>query len=57
MRRIKYFLPILITVLLTACGGGHTKEAKSLKNYNSYAFLPNQDTIMNRSYNNNVIHE
>ncbi len=57
MRKIKYFLPVIVALILASCGGGHTKEAKTLKNYNSYAFLPNKDTIKSRSYDNEAIHE
>lgn len=61
MRFLKFnALLILVTVLVTSCGssGPTTKDdVKKLKSYDSYAYLPNKDTIISRDYNNNEIHE
>ena len=60
MKRLQIsLLGIIAVLLLVACGSGSklTDEAKTLRNYNSYAFLPNNDTIMSRAYDNNRIND
>lgn len=60
MKKIRRYLLCLMAVgFLMACGSGSetTKLAKSLKNYNTYAYLPSKDTIKNRNFNSDRIHE
>lgn len=60
MRKINSVFAVLLTALiLTACGSGKDIEntPKALKNYDTYAYLPNKDTIMSREYNNNELQE
>lgn len=60
MKKIKLALSLgFVAIMLASCGSGVklTDEAKTLRNYNSYAFLPNNDTIMSRSYDNKRIKE
>lgn len=60
MKKLKLISFAFLAVgFLAACGSGSgtSKLAKSLKNYNTYAFLPSKDTIKNRSFNSNRIHE
>lgn len=60
MKRLQITVLGLISVFLMAsCGSGIklTDEAKTLRNYNSYAFLPNNDTIMSRAYDNDRVNE
>lgn len=60
MNKLQITILGIVTVLvLVACGSGSrlTDEAKSLRNYNSYAFLPNNDTIMSRAYDNKRIND
>ncbi len=61
MKILKFNVLIILSVLFfNSCGssGVTTKDDyKKLKSYDSYAFLPNKDTIMSRDYNNNRIQE
>lgn len=60
MKKIKLVITFgLVGILLASCGSGSklTDEAKTLRNYNSYAFLPNNDTIMSRTYDNDRVNE
>lgn len=60
MKKLKLILFGFLAVgFLVGCGSGSgtTKLAKSLKNYNTYAFLPSKDTIKSRSFNSDRIHE
>ncbi|HSP12146.1 MAG TPA: DUF4136 domain-containing protein [Salegentibacter sp.] len=60
MKKIKLVITLGFTaIMLASCGTGVklTEEAKTLKNYNSYAFLPNNDTIMSRAYDNDRVNE
>lgn len=60
MKKIKLVITFgLVGILLASCGSGVklTDEAKTLRNYNSYAFLPNNDTIMSRTYDNDRVNE
>ncbi|MDT0688518.1 DUF4136 domain-containing protein [Salegentibacter sp. F188] len=55
-----YLLILLATLTLAACGSGAgpTKDnAKKLKSYDSYAYLPNKDTIKSRKLDNAAIQE
>ena len=47
-------------ILLAGCGpkvDTNKKTAQNLSNFNSYAFLPNQDTIQTSNYNNQQVNE
>lgn len=61
MKKIRLFLSLVaIGILFSACGSGTTatkESARKLKNYSTYAFLPNKDTITSRNYENDQIHE
>ena len=60
MKFLKLSLFFFVGILLTSCGSsGPTvkDDVKKLKSYNSYAYLPNKDTIMSRDYDNNAINE
>lgn len=53
-------LLILASFFLVSCGSsGPTSknDLKKLKSYESYAFLPNKDTIISRDFENNAIQE
>ncbi|PTX42310.1 uncharacterized protein DUF4136 [Christiangramia gaetbulicola] len=59
MRFLKFnSLIILASILLASCGSsGPTAkdDLKKLKSYESYAYLPNKDTIIDRDFNNEEI--
>lgn len=60
MKFLKLSLFLIVGILLTSCGSsGPTvkDDVKKLKSYNSYAYLPNKDSIMSRDYDNNAINE
>ncbi|TRO65370.1 DUF4136 domain-containing protein [Christiangramia sabulilitoris] len=61
MKFIKFSsFAIIFSLILTSCGsGGPTSkdDLKKLKSYNSYAFLPNKDTIISRNFDNDAIQE
>ncbi|MGY5850303.1 DUF4136 domain-containing protein [Salegentibacter sp. F14] len=60
MKKLHFtILGVIGIFLLAACGSGNklTDQAKTLRNYDSYAFLPNNDTIMDRNYDNREIKE
>lgn len=60
MKKIKLAIAFgFAALMLASCGSGMklTDEAKTLRNYNSYAFLPNNDTIMSRAYDNDRVNE
>ncbi|MDX1760972.1 MAG: DUF4136 domain-containing protein [Christiangramia sp.] len=51
---------MLFSILLASCGssGPSAKDdLKKLKSYNSYAYLPNKDTIINREIDNDAIQQ
>lgn len=51
-------LMILLSSFLYSCGSGAPSlkdDRKKLESYDSYAMLPNKDTIINRQLNNNEI--
>ncbi|MUP46349.1 DUF4136 domain-containing protein [Gramella sp. BOM4] len=51
---------ILLSCMLFSCGSGAPTakdDRKKLESYESYAFIPNKDTIMSRDLDNNEIHE
>ncbi|MFV8224657.1 DUF4136 domain-containing protein [Christiangramia aquimixticola] len=53
-----FILFTFISGLLIACGSSVPtvkKDVQKLKSYNSYAYLPNKDTILNRDLNNSAI--
>ncbi|MGY5848670.1 DUF4136 domain-containing protein [Salegentibacter sp. HM20] len=53
----KLFLMLFLPALLASCGSSDiSKEAaRSLKNYDTYSYLPNKDTILSREFNNNRV--
>lgn len=59
MRFLKFnSIIILASILLASCGSsGPTSkdDLKKLKSYESYAYLPNKDTIIDRDFNNEEI--
>lgn len=59
MRFLKFnSIIILASILLASCGSsGPTAkdDLKKLKSYESYAYLPNKDTIIDRDFNNEEI--
>ncbi|MBO2544366.1 DUF4136 domain-containing protein [Salegentibacter sp. BDJ18] len=61
MKKLKLFITtIMAAAFLMSCGSGSNiskDSARKLKNYDTYSYLPNQDTILNRDYNNNRVHE
>lgn len=62
MKFLRHFLSLtfIAGILLTSCGpkvDANKRTAKSLNSYNSYAFLPNQDTIQTSNYNNALVNE
>mgnify|MGYP003134400310 FL=1 len=61
MKKLKLFITtIMAAAFLMSCGSGsniYKDSARKLKNYDTYSYLPNQDTILNRDYNNNRVHE
>lgn len=53
-----YLLIFMAALTLVACGSGSgpsRENAKKLKNYDSYAYLPNKDTIKSRKLDNEEI--
>lgn len=57
--KINFFLAAVV-VLLSSCGssGPSIKDDRNkLASYDTYAYLPNQDTIISRDYNNDNIQE
>ncbi|MCG9973201.1 DUF4136 domain-containing protein [Christiangramia crocea] len=49
-----------VSILFAACGSsGPTAkdDLKKLKSYDSYAYLPNKDTILSRDYDNDLVQE
>lgn len=60
MRFFRHFLSltILTGLLVASCGPKvETNKARSMSSYNSYAFLPNQDTIQTSIYNNEQVNK
>lgn len=60
MKFLKINLLFLAIILLASCGSsGPTvkDDVKKLKSYDSYAYLPNKDTIISRDYDNTAINE
>lgn len=62
MKFLKYFLSISIMagILFAGCGpkvDTNKRTTKSLSSYDSYAFLPNQDTIQTSQYDNARVNE
>ncbi|MGW1455160.1 DUF4136 domain-containing protein [Salegentibacter agarivorans] len=61
MKKLKLFITIVMAAaFLMSCGSGANiskDSARKLKNYDTYSYLPNQDTILNRDYNNDRVHE
>jgi hypothetical protein len=61
MKKLKLFITtIMAAAFLMSCGSGSNiskDSSKKLKNYDTYSYLPNQDTILNRDYNNDRVHE
>lgn len=61
MKLIKTTLFLLgISLMFAACGSGGSSakdDAKKLKSYKTYAYLPNKDTILSRDYDNDLIQE
>lgn len=62
MKIFRHFLSlsILAGILLVGCGpkvDTNKRTAKSLNSYESYAFLPNQDTIQTSVYDNAQVNE
>ncbi|MBZ9631930.1 DUF4136 domain-containing protein [Salegentibacter sp. LM13S] len=61
MKKLKLFITtIMAAAFLMSCGSGSDiskDSAKKLKSYNTYSYLPNQDTILSRDYDNNRINE
>ena len=61
MKKLKLFITtIMAAAFLMSCGSGSNiskDSVRKLKNYDTYSYLPNQDTILNRDYNNNRVHE
>lgn len=59
MRFLKFnSLVLLLSILVASCGSsGPTvkDDVKKLKSYDSYAYLPNKDTIINREFDNEKI--
>lgn len=57
--KTNFFLAAVV-VLMASCGSsGPTikDDRKKLESYNTYAYLPNKDTIISRDYENNKIQE
>ena len=61
MKYIKITLWFVVaSFMLTSCGssGPSAKDdAKKLSNYDTYAYIPNKDTILSRDYDNNSIQQ
>lgn len=61
MKKIQLFITLILAgAFMISCGSGSNiskDAARKLKDYNTYSFLPNKDTIKDRSYNNHRIHE
>ncbi|MCC8361216.1 DUF4136 domain-containing protein [Salinimicrobium sediminilitoris] len=62
MKFLKHFLSLSLMagILFTSCGpkvDANKRTAKSLNSYDSYAFLPNQDTIQTSKYDNAQVNE
>lgn len=61
MKKLKLLITtIMAAAFLMSCGSGSNiskDSSKKLKNYDTYSYLPNQDTILNRDYNNDRVHE
>lgn len=59
MKLLKWSGLLSIVILLASCGGGKSTEVgenpKDLKNYSTYAFLPNKNKISTPGYNNEEI--
>ena len=59
MRFLKFnSLVVMLSILMASCGSsGPTAkdDLKKLKSYDSYAYLPNKDTIIDRDFNNEEI--
>ncbi|MDR5590874.1 DUF4136 domain-containing protein [Christiangramia sp. SM2212] len=58
MKFLKVNLLIVVTIIMASCGSsGPTvkDDVKKLKSYDSYAYLPNKDTIISRDYDNDAI--
>lgn len=62
MKFFRHFLSLSLMagILFAGCGpkvDTNKKTAQNLSNFNSYAFLPNQDTIQTSNYNNQQVNE
>src|SRR6056297_2935928 len=62
MKFLKHFLSLSLMagIFFTGCGpkvDANKMTAKSLNSYDSYAFLPNQDTIQTSKYDNAQVNE
>lgn len=61
MNKIKLFITLIMAgAFLISCGSGSNiskDSAKKLKNYDTYSYLPNKDTILSRDYDNDRVHE
>lgn len=60
MKKIKLAITFgFVAIMLAACGSGSgtSKQAKTLKNYSTYAYLPSKDSINNRDFNNEKVNE
>jgi hypothetical protein len=62
MRFLKYFLSLTLMagILFTSCGpkvDADKKTARSMSSFDTYAFLPNQDTIQTSNYDNARVNE
>jgi len=61
MKFLKSFLLFTVfSTVLVSCGSSAPtakNDVKKLKSYDSYAYLPNKDTIISRDYENDAINE
>ena len=61
MRFLKYNLALVfMSILMVSCGSsGPTSkdDLKKLKSYDSYAYIPNKDTIISRDFDNDAIQQ
>ncbi len=61
MKFLKSFILFtIVSTVLVSCGSSAPTakdDVKKLKSYDSYAYLPNKDTIISRDYDNEAINE
>ncbi|TDN86426.1 uncharacterized protein DUF4136 [Salegentibacter sp. 24] len=61
MKKVKLFITLILAgAFMISCGSGSNiskDAAKKLKNYDTYSYLPNKDTILSQDYNNQQIQE